>query len=117
MRVARVTLVCFLTSAVLANGQTNFRVQSIQQHSDGPVALTWPALAGRTYHVMSATTLDGWWMDSPRLTAGTNDSMLCYTDTFSAGVAQLFYKVRRDRAQFVMTLVLDRSGSMNGGGN
>jgi hypothetical protein len=115
MRAARVVFVCFLTLSGLANAQTDFCIQSIQRNTDETITLTWPALAGRTYHVMSADAIDGLWQDIPdgQLTAGTNDLTLCYTDTFAPVTSQRFYKVRRDRPQLVMTLVLDRSGSMD----
>jgi hypothetical protein len=115
MRVTMVVFVCFLTLSGLANAQTDFCIQSIQRNPDETITLTWPALAGRTYHVMSADAIDGLWQDIPdgQLTAGTNDLTLCYTDTFAPVTSQRFYKVRRDRPQLVMTLVLDRSGSMD----
>ena len=114
MRVALVVFVCFLALSGLANAQTGFRIQSIQRNTNETITLTWPTLAGRTYHVMFADALDGLWQDIPdgQLTAGTNDSTLCYTDIFAIGASQLFYRVRRDRPRLVMTLVLDRSGSM-----
>jgi hypothetical protein len=116
MRAALVVFACFVMLSGFANAQTDFHIQSIQRNTDGTITLAWPALAGRTYHVMSADTLDDWWWDFPdgHLTAGTNDLTLSYTDVFAPVAAQRFYRVRRDPAQLVMTLVLDRSGSMRG---
>jgi hypothetical protein len=114
MRATQAVFACFLTLSVIVNAQTDFCIQSIQRNPDETITLTWPALAGRTYHVMSADALDGLWQDIPdgQLTAGTNDFTLCYTDASVTGASQRFYKVRKDAVHLVMTLVLDRSGSM-----
>lgn len=115
MHVARTVFGCFLMLSGLVNAQTDFCIQSIQRNPDETITLTWPALVGRTYHVMSADALDGLWQDIPdgQLTAGTNEVMLCYTDLSATNVSQRFYKVRKDVPHVVMTLVLDRSGSMD----
>jgi len=115
MRVARAVLICIFAFAGLVNAQTSLQIQSIQANPDGSITITWPVVPTWTYHVMYADVVDGSWQDFPdgQLTAGTNDSVLCYTDTSTVGVPQRFYKIRRPLAQLVMTLVLDRSGSMN----
>jgi len=115
MRVARAVLICVFAFAGLVNAQTSFSIQNIQANADGSITITWPVVPTWTYHVMSADALDGSWQDFPdgQLTAGTNDAALCYTDASAAAASQRFYKVRRDPVYLVMTLVLDRSGSMN----
>ncbi len=108
----------FLAFAALATTQTNFFIQDIQQNPGGSVTITWPAMPQWTYHVMSASSPTGTWQDFPngQLTASTNTIRLGYTDTTAAAVSQRFYKVRTTRrATVIMTLVLDRSGSMNPG--
>ena len=54
------------------------------------------------------------WQDFPdgKLTAGSNTWTLSYTDTNNVLASQRFYKVRVSKTQLIMTLVLDRSGSM-----
>jgi hypothetical protein len=108
-------LFCFLALTVLANGQTNFYIQSIQENADGAITVTWPAVPTWTYHVMYADSPGGAWQDlsDGQLTAGTNVWTLCYTDTNSAAASQRFYKIRTTRPKLIMALVLDRSGSMN----
>jgi hypothetical protein len=108
-------LFCFLALTVLANGQTNFYIQSIQENADGAITVTWPAVPTWTYHVMYADSPGGAWQDlsDDQLTAGTNVWTLCYTDTNSAAASQRFYKIRTTRPKLIMALVLDRSGSMN----
>jgi hypothetical protein len=114
MRVARIALVCLLAFSGLGKVQADFYIQGIQANADDSITITWPVVPTWTYHVMFADALDGSWQDFPdgQLTAGTNDWALCYTDTNAAAVSERFYKVWRDSAQLVMTLVLDRSGSM-----
>ncbi|MGD1020027.1 MAG: vWA domain-containing protein [Verrucomicrobiia bacterium] len=115
MRAACRALICLLAFAALANGQTNFYIQGIEENADGSISITWPAVPNWTYHVMYANSPSGPWQDfsDGQLAAGTNVWTLCYTDTNSVTVSQRFYKIRTGRPQVIMTLVLDRSGSMN----
>jgi hypothetical protein len=116
VRVVRIALIWFLSFASLAEAQTNFSIQDIHVNPDKSVAITWPAVPQISYHVMFAGTPTGVWEDLPdgRVTAGTNDWSLSYTDTLTHTffAKQLFYKVRKTRLPVIMTLVLDRSGSM-----
>lgn len=118
---ARLGLVCLLLSSGFANAQTNFCIQDVHRNGDGSVTITWPVVPTWPYHVMFADSPDGTWQEFPdgKLTAGTNDVTLCYTDTNAPTASQRFYKVRFSRTQLIMSLVLDRSGSMvsNGGGS
>ena len=114
MRTARMALVGLLAFSGLPKARADFSIQNIQCNPDGSITLTWPVTPTVTYHVLRADALDGSWQEFPdgQLTAGTKDSTLCYTDTSAAATPQRFYKVSRDPAQLVMTLVLDASGSM-----
>jgi hypothetical protein len=114
MRTACRALVCLLAFTVVANGQTNFYIQSIQENADGSVSITWPAIPTWSYHVMYADSPGGVWQDfsDGQFTAGANEWTLCYTDTNSAAASQRFYKIRTTRPKVIMTLVLDHSGSM-----
>ena len=47
--------------------------------------------------------------------AGSSQLTLCYTDYPPANITQRFYRIKGQR-KVVMSLVLDRSGSMNGNG-
>ena len=116
MHVARIVFGYFFMLSCIANAQTDFRIQSIQRNPDESITLTWPTLDGRSYHVMFADTPDGWWQDMPdgHLMRAPN-GLACYTDVF-ASASQRFYKIRRDPPHVIMTLVLDRSGSMYGAG-
>jgi hypothetical protein len=118
MRATCNALICLLAFTGLANGQTNFYIQSIKENTDGAVTVTWPAIPTWTYHVMYADTPAGVWQDfsDGQLTAGTNVWALCYTDTNSVTASQRFYKIRTTRPKVIMTLVLDHSGSMNPNG-
>ena len=114
VRVIRVVLIWLLAFASLAKAQTNFFIQNIQVNPDSSVTITWPVLPLIPYHVMFADSPDGVWQDFPdgKVTAGSNDLSLCYTDTNALAITQRFYKVRKTRVQAIMALVLDHSGSM-----
>ena len=105
---------CLLTFSGLANAQTNFFIQSIQRNTDGSVQITWPATPAQTYHVMYCDSITNGWQDfaDGKLTAATNAVTACYTDTNTASISQRYYKVRIEHPLVIMTLVLDRSGSM-----
>ena len=114
MRVIRVAVICFLGFTGVANAQTNFFIQDIHVNPDSSVTITWPAVPQIPYHVMFADSPTGMWQDfsDGTVAAGSNISSLAYTDTNGLAVTQRFYKVRKTRAQLIMALVLDRSGSM-----
>ncbi|HTS18336.1 MAG TPA: vWA domain-containing protein [Verrucomicrobiae bacterium] len=116
MRTVRLALLGLLVLASSASAQTNFFIQGIQQNPDGSVTIAWPAVPLWTYHVMSALSPTGTWQDlsNGQLTASLTTTNLAYTDATIAGVPQRFYKIRTaKRARVIMTLVLDRSGSMS----
>ena len=115
VRAVRVALICFFGYAVLAKAQTNFFIQDIHVNPDSSVTITWPAVPLIPYHVMFADSPTGMWQNFPdgTVTAGSNVSALGYTDTNSFAVTQRFYKVRTTRLPVIMTLVVDRSGSMD----
>ena len=122
-RTPRIALACLLAFSGLRNLRADFSIQNIQVNPDGSVTLTWPVIPTTTYHVMYADAPDGSWQEFPdgQMLAATTDFTLCYTDTNAPATSQRFYKVSRDPAQVIMTLVLDVSGSMgvpppNGGG-
>ena len=114
-RTARIALVGLLAFSGLRNVRADFSIQNIQANPDGSITLTWPVTPTFTYHVKYADALDGSWQEFPdgQLTATTNDFTLCYTDTSAPAASQRFYKVSRDPVRFIMTLVLDVSGSMD----
>ena len=113
--VTRVVLIWLLAFASLAKAQTNFFIQDIHVNPDSSVTITWPAVPQIPYHVMFADSPTGMWQNFPdgTVTAGSNVSSLGYTDTNSLAVPHRFYKVRTARLPVIMTLVLDRSGSMS----
>ncbi len=114
-RTAHIALACLLAFFSLRNARADFSIQNIQANPDGSITLTWPVTPTFTYHVMYADAPDSFWQEFPdgQLTAATNDFALRYTDTTAPAVSQRFYKVKRDPAQVIMTLVLDVSGSMD----
>ncbi|HUK83292.1 MAG TPA: VWA domain-containing protein [Verrucomicrobiae bacterium] len=118
MRTTWVSLIGLVALASVTSAQSNFFIQDIQTNADGSVTISWPARRAWTYHVMFADSLDGSWQEFPdgQLTAGTNDLTLCYTNTNAPAVSQRFYKVKIRVSQLIMSLVLDRSGSMGGNG-
>ena len=110
----RVLLLCLLASAASAKAQTNFFIQNIQRNTNGSVQITLPATPSQTYHVMYCDGITNIWQDftDGKLTAATNAITVSYTDINAPTVSQRFYKVRIEHPQLIMTLVLDRSGSM-----
>jgi hypothetical protein len=104
----------FFGLAGLAKAQTNFFIQDIQVNPDSSVTITWPAVPQIPYHVMFADSPTGMWQDftDGTVTAGSNVWSLGYTDTNGFIATQRFYRIRKTRAQLIMALVLDRSGSM-----
>jgi hypothetical protein len=114
VRVIRVALIWFLGFASLAKAQTNFFIQDIHVNPDSSVTITWPAVPQIPYHVMFADSPTGMWQNffGGTVTAGSNVFLLGYTDTNGLAVTQRFYRIRKTRAQLIMALVLDHSGSM-----
>jgi hypothetical protein len=110
----RLVVFCLLAFASLAKAQTNFFIQDIHVNPDSSITITWPATPQIPYHVMVADSPTGMWQNLPdgKVTAGSNDLSLGYTDTNNFAVTQRFYKVRKTRTQLIMALVLDHSGSM-----
>jgi hypothetical protein len=74
---------------------TGFVVRGLQPSTGTGFTITWPAVPGRTYQVMTCYTIGGSWTNLSQLTtAGSGQGSLSYTDTTLTGVAQRFYKVR-----------------------
>jgi hypothetical protein len=78
--------------------------------------ITWNAAPGRTNYLTYADSLGAPWQDLVGILPVGPTAMMA-TDYPPAGATQRFYRVRANRSSLVMTLVLDRSGSMlvNGG--
>ncbi len=98
----------------MANAQTNFFIQSIQRNTNGTLQISWPATPSQTYHVMYCNNSTNDWEDfaDGKITAATNAVTVSYTDTNAPSTSQRYYKVRIEHPLLIMTLVLDRSGSM-----
>ena len=115
MRAICVALVCLLGFGIFAKARANFVIQDIHVNPDGSVTITWPTIPQTPYYVLFADSPTGQWQYFPDgfVPAGSNVTSLGYTDTNSLAVSQRFYKVETPRLPVIMTLVLDRSGSMN----
>ncbi len=109
-----------LAFAAVSTGsaQNPFAIQSIQPTTNGGFAITWSTPPGRSNQVMYTDSLGESWQDllGAQLLAGTNQYTLSYTDYPAGDITQRFYRIRIHRANLVMSLVLDRSGSMNANG-
>jgi hypothetical protein len=107
-------MLCLVAVTSAVNAVYNFSIGSLSPETNGAITVTWPAWPLWTYHLLSADTLTGNWAEvsGGRMTAGSNVFSLSYTDVEAGAVSQRFYKVRIHYTQLVMTLVLDRSGSM-----
>jgi hypothetical protein len=109
------TLVIWLLSMLAWSGlviaQTNFSIQSIQHVTNGETVLSWPSVPNVTYNVQFALSAGGPWYDFPdgRLPAYTTS--LVYTDSSFVLAPQVFYRLRKNCSRIV-TIILDRSGSM-----
>ena len=69
-----------------------FVIQSIEP-AGGGFTITWVAVPGKIYQVMSCESLDGGWSNlGTPITAGSGQTTLTYTDATVAG--QKFYKVK-----------------------
>lgn len=112
-----VIVTCLLTFSSLAGAQTNFFIESISKSPSGSVTIAWPNVPNQTYYVYYADSIDGPWHLFPNGTLNVPfGNTLSYFDFNATGVtSQRFYKVRTSQPSYsyvVMTLVLDRSGSM-----
>lgn len=88
-----------------------FAIQSIEP-TNGGYNISWMAQSGMVNQVMYTDGLDQPWQSLPSAQYATNRFVLSYTDTTSTDATQRFYHVRAFRNKIVMSLVLDRSGSM-----
>src|ERR1700688_773700 len=109
------------TAEVGADSGTNgqFSILSIQPTFDPILSngfiITWNAAASRTNYLTYADSLTGLWQDLVGILP-TGPTAMVATDYPAAGVPQRFYRVRANRSSLVMSLVLDRSGSMQANG-
>jgi len=101
------------------NGQ--FCILSLQPTFD-PIlgsgyVITWNAALGRTNYLTYTDSLGAPWQDLVGVFANYGANAVVATDYPPVGVTQRFYRVRAQRSNLVMSLVLDRSSSMlaNGG--
>src|ERR1035437_7607012 len=119
-RLLVLVFVLALAFAAVPNGssQNPFAIQSIQPTTNGGFAITWSTPPGKSNQVMYTDSLSDPWQDllGAQLWADTNHFTLSYTDFPAAEITQRFYRIRAPRANLVMSLALDRSGSMNGNG-
>jgi len=72
-----------------------FLVQSIQSSGAGGYTVTWAAVPGKSYQVMSCDSLGGGWTNLPnaQVSAGSGQILLSYTDTSVTNIVQRFYNV------------------------
>jgi hypothetical protein len=125
---AAVFILTVLTTAqmeVAAQTPTNgpFQILNLQPIFD-PIAgsnayvITWNAATGLVNHVTYTGSLDAPWQNLVGVFANYGPTIMVATDYPPASTMQRFYQVKGSpRSSLVMTLVLDRSGSMlaNGG--
>jgi hypothetical protein len=116
-RLLKSALVLVLAVAVTSTGrgQIPFAIQSVQPTTNGGIALTWSTPPGATNQVRYADSLNDQWQDltGGLVVAGMNVYSLSFTDYPASEVTQRFYRIRTTaRANVVMSLVLDWSGSM-----
>jgi hypothetical protein len=111
-------LTFFLTAHTSVGSAASFSIRDIQPTEDGGFTLTWPTVPGRANQVMYTDSLDAPWEDllGALLVADSNQFTFSYTDHPPANTAQRFYRIKTTY-RIVLSLVLDRSGSMiaNGG--
>jgi len=104
-----------------ADGGTNgaFGILNIQPNFDLVLSngyiITWNAAQNRTNYLTYADSLGGSWQDLVGIFA-TSPTAMVATDYPPAGATQRFYRVRAQRSNLVLSLVLDRSGSMQANG-
>lgn len=112
-------LVLVLPAHTGAGLDAPFAIQSIQPTTNGGFAIAWSTPPGKTNQVRYADSLSEQWQDlaGGLIVAGANVYSLSFTDYPAAEVTQRFYRIRTTtRANLIMSLVLDRSGSMLGNG-
>jgi hypothetical protein len=113
-------LICALVipARIRADSDEWFRIQSIQPTVDGGFNITWSTAPGWTNRVMYTDSLDQPWQELPGavLVAGANEHSLSYADQTASVTSQRFYRIKGSRDMLVMSLVLDRSGSMSANG-
>jgi len=95
----------------LACAQTSFSIQSIQHTTNGETVLSWPSVPNVTYNVQFALSAGGPWYDFPDGRLPAYATSLVYTDSSFVLAPQVFYRLRKDCSRIV-TIILDRSGSM-----
>src|SRR6185436_11532142 len=82
-----------LAGTDLSNSQSVFKVSSISKATGGGIGLIWPSVAGKTYRVVCAESLDDvYWTDVSEgiVAEGTTTS---WTDTSIGTSATRFYSV------------------------
>ncbi len=82
---------------------------------NGGYAIAWTGATNRINQVTYTDSLDQPWQNvvGARFAVDTNIVSLSYTDFPTATTTQRFYRIKATWPQVIMTLVLDRSGSMN----
>jgi hypothetical protein len=101
--------------------EQSFRILDIRACQDPSLGkgctISWNAAANRTNTVEYADLLNGTWQTLTEFLVDTNAGAMSAVDYPPANITQRFYRVRAPRSDIVLSLVLDRSGSMmaNGG--
>lgn len=112
----------FVTSAAITlttgNSQTPFAIQSIEPTNDAGYTIRWTTPPGLPNQVRYTDALDQPWRDlwGAGFLPAVNDTNFSFTDLTATNTAQRFYRIRAKRNHVVLSLVLDRSGSMMGNG-
>jgi hypothetical protein len=96
------------------NSQTPFAIQSIEPTNGAGYTIRWTTPAGLPNRVRYADSLDSPWQDLPcaAFLPSAVDTNFSFTDSTATNVAQRFYRIRGGRNQVMLSLVLDRSASM-----
>lgn len=108
-------IIALLALSTIASAQTNFFIQSFQPITSDQITLAWPSGPFTAYHVQFSNTSTSLWEDVPGglLTAISNTTSLVYTGPSPLFLQQGFYRIREPvYQQVILTLVLDRSGSL-----
>lgn len=72
-----------------------FAVRSVQLSTGSGFALTWTAVPGKTYQMMSCDNLGEAWIGiGPQMTASSGQTTLLYTDMAATNAPMRFYKVK-----------------------
>jgi hypothetical protein len=118
-------LFCFTLPAIFPTGVAAgnpFRIESIGPTVGPPplfeqgYIIGWNTAANRTNTVEYADSLSGSWQTLTEILADTNAGPMVAVDYPPPDTAQRFYRVRAPRSDIVLSLVLDRSGSMSANG-